>query len=143
MNINSLTAVQQRVVNAHHITTLSMISAPLPLQYKEGFASVSLYYLLHCLPGTMKEISIPLRHAASHLNSNGTLFGATVLGDDTNHNMLDKFLISIYNGKYFFCKNLGDERELYHTLTDIFEQIEMLCVGKVALFTGRTIRQQC
>lgn len=141
MNANSLAAAQQRVRHTHHITTIKHdIYDPLPQQCAGQFDSVSLYYLLHCLPGTMTEKAIAIRNAASALNTKGVLFGATILGDDANHNMFGKKLMSFYNAKRIFSNRNDNEPALRHVLTALFEEVEIFCIGKVALFSARSRR---
>lgn len=137
MNSNSLAAAQQRVRHTHHVTTIKHdIYDPLPQQCVGKFDSVSLYYLLHCLPGTMTEKAIAIRNAASALNHKGVLFGATILGDDADHNMFGKQLMHFYNAKRIFSNRQDNEPALRHILTTLFEQVETCCIGKVVLFSA-------
>ena len=45
-----------------------------------GFDSVSLNYLLHCLPGNLASKSIVFEHVKPLLRDDGVIFGSTILG---------------------------------------------------------------
>ncbi|WP_080761921.1 class I SAM-dependent methyltransferase [Aeromonas hydrophila] len=137
VNQKSLTVAKQRVGKLHHTTTIKHdIFSPLPQQHEEQFDSVSLYYLLHCLPGSLAEKTIALRNASTALKPQGTLFGATILGNGVSHNFFGKKLMSIYNSKGIFSNKQDTEADLRHALKGIFKSVEIINVGKVALFAA-------
>src|SRR5206468_12623812 len=45
------------------------------------FDSISLTYLLHCLPGTINTTSAVFRHLKPLLNQSGVMFGTTLLSE--------------------------------------------------------------
>ena len=72
-----------------------------------GFDSISLNYLLHCLPGNLASKSIVFSHVKSLLRDGGVIFGSTILGEGVRHNPLAGQLMKIYNAKGIFS-NLSD-----------------------------------
>ena len=52
---------------------------PYPAALHGQFDSISMFYLLHCLPGNISTKSCVIRNAAQALTDDGTLYGATIL----------------------------------------------------------------
>ncbi|MGK3198713.1 class I SAM-dependent methyltransferase [Enterobacter ludwigii] len=107
---------------------------PFPSHLHDQFDSVSLFYLLHCLPGTMKEKSPVIRNAATALTDEGCLFGATILGDDIGHNAFGRKLMAVYNKKGIFSNRTDNIEDLQTILSEAFHQVDIKVEGKVALF---------
>lgn len=109
-----------------------------PLDAAVGpFDSIALFYLLHCLPGSLAQKGRAFAQLAPVLAPGGVVFGATILGDVAGHNGFGQRLMTLYNRKGIFG-NAGDtledlERELHRH----FAQVEMRQVGRVALFSAR------
>jgi SAM-dependent methyltransferase len=102
-----------------------------------GFDSISLNYLLHCLPGNLASKSIVFEHVKPLLRDGGVIFGSTILGEGVRHNPLAKQLIKIYNAKGFFS-NLSDRQsDLEAGLKAHFDEHTIHIVGCVALFSAR------
>lgn len=102
-----------------------------------GFGSISLNYLLHCLPGDLTSKSIVFSHVKSLLSDGGVVFGSTILGEGVRHNPLAKQLMKIYNARGIFS-NLSDRQsDLEAGLKGHFEEHTIHVVGCVALFSAR------
>ena len=102
-----------------------------------GFGSISLNYLLHCLPGNLASKSIVFEHVKPLLRDGGVIFGSTILGEGVWHNPLAKQLMKIYNAKGIFS-NLSDRQsDLDAGLKAHFDQHTIHIVGCVALFNAR------
>src|SRR5580693_7442666 len=102
-----------------------------------GFDSISLNYLLHCLPGNLASKSIVFEHVKPLLRDGGVVFGATILGEGVRHNPLAKQLMKIYNAKGFFS-NLSDRQsDLEAGLQAHFDELTIHIAGCVALFSAR------
>ncbi len=98
------------------------------------FDSVSLNYILHCLPGTMSQKAVAFDHIKSVMNPGGKLFGTTILGKGVNQNGLAKKLLILYNNKKIM-HNLNDNIEtLLHELQQRFSSVQIKIQGCVALF---------
>jgi hypothetical protein len=66
-----------------------------------GFDSISLKYLLHCLPGNLASKSIVFEHVKPLLRDGGVIFGSTILGEGVRHNPLAKQLMRFTTRKEF------------------------------------------
>jgi hypothetical protein len=113
-----------------------------------GFGSISLNYLLHCLPGDLASKSIVFEHVKSLLRDGGIIFGSTILGEGVRHNPLAKQLMKIYNAKGIFS-NLSDRQsDLESGLKAHFDERTIHIAGCVALFSARkriawTVARDC
>ncbi|EEM2539792.1 methyltransferase domain-containing protein [Salmonella enterica subsp. enterica serovar Morehead] len=137
MNLHSLNAAKTRAGKTHiHDTLQHNICEPLPAGWRGRFDSVSLFYLLHCLPGIMVD-KAAVRHAAMALTGTGTLYGATILGKGVRHNPFGSRLMSVYNRKGIFCNTDDTVEDLHQNLSDVFENVEVSVTGTVALFSAR------
>lgn len=102
------------------------------------FDSMSLFYLLHCLPGTMSDKADAVFGAlAPHLNPQGMIYGATLLGDASNHNGLGRRLMAVYNKKGIFSNRSDTAHDLQTALSRYFEGVSLRVHGRVALFCAR------
>lgn len=102
-----------------------------------GFDSISLNYLLHCLPGSLATKGIVFEHVKPLLGDGGVVFGSTILGEGVRHNPLAKELMKIYNAKGIFS-NLSDQKsDLEAGLKAHFDDHTIHVVGCVALFSAR------
>jgi 2-polyprenyl-3-methyl-5-hydroxy-6-metoxy-1,4-benzoquinol methylase len=101
------------------------------------FDSVSLNYVLHCLPGTLAQKAIVFDHIKEVLNPGGQLFGSTILGKGTRKNWLANRLLSIYNNKKIMNNLNDDDETLKLELEKRYSNVEIHIKGCVALFSGR------
>jgi hypothetical protein len=102
-----------------------------------GFDSISLNYLLHCLPGNLATKSIVFEHVKPLLRDEGVIFGSTILGEGVRHNPLAKQLMKIYNAKGIFS-NLSDRQSYLEAgLKAHFDEHTTHIAGCVALFSAR------
>lgn len=99
-----------------------------------AFDSISLFYLLHCLPGTMADKAIAFEHLGALLRPAGTLFGATVVNDPARSNPGASALTSLYNRLGVFSNEADDEASLRRELEKRFRAVRIERVGCVALF---------
>lgn len=101
------------------------------------FDSISLNYVLHCLPGDLPQKAIAFDHIKAVLNENGKVFGTTILGDEIKKNWLASKLMTVYNQKKFFG-NINDSREtLLDELNKRFDHVTVTIKGCVAFFVGK------
>jgi SAM-dependent methyltransferase len=102
-----------------------------------GYDSISLFYVLHCLPGTMDDKETAIANLKRYLSKTGVLYGATILGEEAAHNSIGRSLLKIYNDKGIF-HNLGDTlNDLERMLRRQFRNVEVRRHNKVALFVAR------
>ncbi|WP_244422710.1 class I SAM-dependent methyltransferase [Liberibacter crescens] len=138
LNYNSLEATRNRIKHFQPLLIQEDILNPTEKLGNQKFESISLFYLLHCLPGNM-----PIKAAAvfdflrQHLTANGTLYGATILGDQVIHNWLGCRLMNLYNKKGIFDNQHDTLADLEATLSRFFKKISVRQHGKVAMFTAK------
>lgn len=136
LNPASLAAAARRIAHlrprTHRVNVLEPFALP-----EAPFDSVSMNYLLHCLPGPLADKAPALRHAAAQLRPGGTLFGATILGDEAGHNGFGRLLMRAYNARGIFGNRGDTAAGLRALLEQVLQDVELRVVGKVALFSGR------
>jgi len=101
------------------------------------FGSVGLNYLLHCLPGTMREKAVLFDHLKPHLEREAVVFGATILQGGAPRSAAARKLMRIYNKKGVFSNKEDTEEALEAELSRRFSLVDIKMVGCVALFTAR------
>ncbi|KAI9739234.1 MAG: hypothetical protein M1834_007447 [Cirrosporium novae-zelandiae] len=137
LNQNSLNAASARF-NRPASTTCILHDITTPLPTSTRYDSISLMYLLHCMPGPPShKARIIFAHLKHNLQPDGTLFGSTILGKGVRHNLLGKALMWYYNYTGIFG-NEGDGAEgVLDALREEFEVVEGRVVGTVLLFVAR------
>ncbi|HEX8956596.1 MAG TPA: class I SAM-dependent methyltransferase [Burkholderiaceae bacterium] len=137
LNRNSLAAACARIAHLHPVAIEDDVLHPSGALGARQYDSISLFYLLHCLPGSMEEKAAVFALLSRHLTKNGVLYGATILGDEAGHNWFGGKLMKVYNKKGIFG-NAGDTLEgLKSALGRHFAETTVERHGKVALFTAR------
>ncbi|KUM44499.1 class I SAM-dependent methyltransferase [Pseudomonas sp. EpS/L25] len=135
LNPASLAAARQRLGRPAQVLRHDVLE-PLPATVGP-FDSIALFYLLHCLPGSLAQKGRVFAQLATGLAPGGVLFGATILGDAAGHNGFGRRLMALYNRKGIFG-NAGDSlADLEGELRKHFAQVELRQVGRVALFSAR------
>jgi SAM-dependent methyltransferase len=136
LNDNSLRAAAARsAVPAK--TVRHDVMEPLPPSLHGRFDAVSIFYLLHCLPGSMLEKEKAIVALKAALVAGGVMYGATVLGEAAGHNALGRLLMRIYNRKGMFGNRTDTLESLQAVLQRHFGRVEVRQHGKVALFVAR------
>lgn len=100
------------------------------------FDSVSMFYLLHCLPGNISDKGAVIRNAACALTDNGVLYGATILGEGVEHNAFGRKLMNVYNRKGIFSNRNDSPEGLREILSAQFAEVTITVQGTVALFSA-------
>ena len=100
------------------------------------FDSISINYLLHCIPGTIaektKKTLINIEKLAS---PNAKVFGSTIVADQPNS--LAQKLMTFYQGKGIFHNQQDTEAELTKILESRLHDVSIQRIGSVVLFSGR------
>lgn len=107
--------------------------APLTLDLAP-VASVGLTYVLHCLPGRMREKLAAVDHLRPLMGKGAVLFGATILGRGIAPNRAARALLDFYNAKGVFNNREDDMTSLRDGLSQRFDEVEIESEGCVALF---------
>ncbi len=103
----------------------------------EKFDSISMNYLLHCLPGDMSGKSVVFKNLSEWLNDDGVLFGSTILGKGYKKGFSAAKLMDFYNSKGIF-DNLNDDAEgLKRALENRFSDVKIEVNHCVAIFIAK------
>jgi SAM-dependent methyltransferase len=127
------------------------VFAPLPLRSPaasgehepEKFDSISLFYLLHCLPGPCSSKCAVFANVAPHLKDDGAVFGATILGvgAGVRHNWLGRRVMEGYNRRGIFGNRDDNAEEFVAALGKEFANVESKVVGAVLLFKAWGVKR--
>lgn len=146
LNPNALQVAEKRVRGAGYAGSVTAIRhnvfETLPEPIQGTFDAISLFYLLHCLPGTFPDkASAVFRTLSRGLAPGGTVYGATILGREARHTALGRLLMWVYNRHGVWGNQDDTEEGLRDALEEWFEEVEVTIVGAVALFVGRGARK--
>ncbi|HBQ2940102.1 TPA: class I SAM-dependent methyltransferase [Klebsiella pneumoniae] len=137
LNPASLKAASARVGEDRiHYKVRHDVFESYPEELHGKFDSISMYYLIHCLPGTMEDKRIVIKNAKAALTKGGILYGATILGDKVRNNSFALKLLQIYNKKGIFSNFSDSEEELKKMLSHYFKNIDVIVKGAVAMFSA-------
>jgi 2-polyprenyl-3-methyl-5-hydroxy-6-metoxy-1,4-benzoquinol methylase len=135
LNANCLDAAGRRLARYRPEVYRANILDPIGLDISR-FDSISLTYLLHCLPGSIKTKSAVFRHLKPLLNPGGVMFGATLLSEGVYRSWAAKRLMAFYNAKGIFTNDHDDLEGLRVVLSEHFTTVTVDVVGCAALFSG-------
>lgn len=118
-------------------TLLANCLEPLPTAQK--FDSISMFYLLHCLPGPFSRKAKVFSTVKRNLAADGVCIGATILraGQGTEETAMS------YWSRWWLLRNGiidnegDDRRSMEEALRLNFEEVESWMVGKVLLWRAR------
>jgi ubiquinone/menaquinone biosynthesis C-methylase UbiE len=137
LNENSLQAAAAQVKQAKVRTFMRDVMQPSSEPEDTGYDSISLFYLLHCLPGTMDDKETAIANLKRYLSKDGVLYGATILGDQAAHNPIGRMLLKLYNDKGVFHNTADTLDNLQRMLRRQFQNVQIRRHNKVALFVAR------
>ncbi|MFL0796446.1 MAG: class I SAM-dependent methyltransferase [Cellvibrionaceae bacterium] len=136
LNANSLQIAAERNKRFNPETYQANILEPISIDCKK-FDSLSLHYVLHCLPGSLHQKATCFQHLKPLLNPEATVFGSTILGTGVERNALANYVSNTYNRKGIFC-NSEDSLEILTTvLSEHFSSYEVRQEGSVLIFHGQ------
>jgi SAM-dependent methyltransferase len=134
LNPSSLEAAKRRIGRATTRTLKHDVMSPIP--GGERFDSISLFYLLHCLPGPLEAKAAVFGLLKHNLAPGGVLFGATILGDQADHNAFGRKLMKVYNSKAIFSNRQDDESGFEAHLRKHFGSVSLKREGCVLMFSA-------
>jgi ubiquinone/menaquinone biosynthesis C-methylase UbiE len=138
LNENSLETTSKAINHLEPEVYCRDVLEPFELNV-DKFDSISVNYLLHCLPGDLIDKGIMFKHLKKYLNHGGVIFGSTILGQGTKLNFFAQKLMNLYNKKGIFSNNKDDLESLLISLNEHFSDVKVEVVGAVALFSGKNI----
>jgi ubiquinone/menaquinone biosynthesis C-methylase UbiE len=137
LNENSLRAAAAQVKQAKVRTFMRDVMQPSSEPADTGYDSISLFYLLHCLPGTMDDKETAIANLKRYMSKDGVLYGATILGDEAAHNSIGRMLLKLYNDKGVFHNMADTLDDLQKMLRRQFQNVQIRRHNKVALFVAQ------
>lgn len=108
---------------------------------QRAFSSVGLGFLFHCLPEGGQGKWRALDHLAPTLESDGVLFGSTILGEPTPPLARQRWLTNAYNRRGIFSNTTDSVDRLRTELSHRFEDVQVDTEGLIALFSARQPKQ--
>ncbi len=124
---------------AGHRTERVLANALEPLPLAEGtYDSAALSFLLHCIPGSLKEKGIALAHAARAVRPGGIVFGSTVLASGVPVSRAGRLLMRGLNRRGVFHNDRDSLGDLRDQLEAHFDRHELVVRGCVGLFRAWT-----
>lgn len=132
LNPSSLAAAERRIGRPGTRTLQHDVMAPIP--NGELFDSISLFYLLHCLPGPLDAKAAIFAHLKHNLAAGGVVFGATILGNEAGHNGFGSKLMAVYNKKGIFGNSHDTQAGFEAHLRTHFSDVTLKREGVVLLF---------
>ena len=137
LNENCLRAAAAEVKQAKVRTFRRDLMQPGSEPADTGYDSISMFHVLHCLPGTMDDKETAIANLKRYLSKEGVLYGVTILGNEAGHNAMGRMLLKLYNDRGVM-HNLGDRfDDLQRMLRRQFQNVEVRRHNKVALFVAR------
>lgn len=101
------------------------------------YDSVAINYLLHCIPGSIKEkLDSIFNNIISSLEAGRkvTIFGSTIICDEDKHTKLSNAVMSFYQRKGIFHNQLDTYADLQSSLNSYSKDFSVELTGCVALF---------
>jgi trans-aconitate methyltransferase len=139
VNAHALRKAARRIDHHRPEVYEADIRAPLTIDVLP-FDSIGLNFVLHCLPGSLREKSSVLGRLAAYLTPGGVLFGATLLGAGVSPSALARALMTRYQSRGIFSNATDDEPALRAALAEHFHDVTIETIGCAALFSARGLR---
>ena len=106
-----------------------------PLSLKEMFDSVSMYYLLHCIPAPMRDKCSIFSHIKYNMTADGIIHGATILGKGVaDDNWFGKRIRRRCLNRGVFHNKEDNAYEFEEALRKNFKKVETRVVGAVFIW---------
>jgi ubiquinone/menaquinone biosynthesis C-methylase UbiE len=134
LNPSPLAYTAQRLGRYEVTQIQANVLEPLPLDGPVD--SAGLNFLLHCVPGSLKDKGVVLKNAATVVRPGGILFGSTILSAGVPVTPQARLLMKFFNARGIFHNdrdNLDDLREALAGLG----RYKLVVRGCVALFRAR------
>ena len=104
----------------------------------DKFDSISINYVMHCVPGSFKEKGVAFSNLAVLLAPGATLFGTTVLSQHVHKNVLARPFMWLMNALEVFNNRNDSARELEAYLREHFQVVQFELAGVTAFFAVKS-----
>ncbi len=139
-NAECLSHTARRIVryrpDVYRADILRPLDSSIPAFEGPAFESVSLFYLLHCLLGTLKSKAVVFDHLRPWLAPGAKLFGATLVQGSVPRSLLARRLMEAYNAKGVFCNRNDTVEDLTESLSARFPTSSVTVEGGVAMYVA-------
>jgi SAM-dependent methyltransferase len=136
MNEATLDYTAQRMRFFETVKVVGNALEPLPVA-NGSHDSAALSLLMHCIPGSLHEKGVAIKHAAATVRPGGIVFGSTVLSQGVTVSPAGRWLMKIFNEKGIFHNDKDSLRDLRTVLERNFADFELYTRGSVGLFRAR------
>lgn len=136
INANALGYALARVSRYRPVGWLYNVLEPIEFG-QPAFDSVSVNYLLHCLPGNLEAKARVFDHLRPLMNPGAVVFGSTLLNGGVTRGWAARRLMSIYNARGIFSNVHDDIDGLRRALAARFREVSVEVTGCAALFSAR------
>jgi SAM-dependent methyltransferase len=136
LNQNSLDFTARRIARYNPETYRRNVLEPIAID-AAPFDSVSMSYLLHCLPGTIDTKAVAFDHLAALMNPGAVIFGATLLQGGVPRSWLATRMMDVYNARGIFSNRDDDLAGLMRALVRRFRDVFVEVMGCAAMFSAR------
>ncbi|MBF6137742.1 class I SAM-dependent methyltransferase [Nocardia otitidiscaviarum] len=121
-------------------TVTSSVLEPLPDTAGDGYDSVGINFVFHCLPGSFADKGVAFEYLARVLTDDGVLFGSTIL-NQRPATWFGRALTSAYTRAGAFNNAADDRPGLEAALRAAFTEVELTDIGDVTNFIARGPRR--
>ncbi len=136
LNQSCLDRASGRIARYAPRTYRRNVLQPIPFD-EEPFDSISLNYLLHCLPGALPAKAVVFDHLLPLLKPGGVMFGSTLLSGEVERSRVARWLMEKYNRRGIFANAEDSRSALEAELQSRFTESHVQPIGCAALFWAR------
>lgn len=134
LNPNSLAHTAERLARYETVQVRANVLEPLPVD--GPYDSAGLNFLLHCVPGSIREKAAVLRNAAAVVKPGGVVFGSTILSTGVRVLPQARLLMRAFNKRGIFHNDRDSLDDLRRVLSGL-GSYKLVVRGCVALFRAR------
>lgn len=135
LNSHSLAAAAQRIRRYNPKTLSANVLEPFAVA--GTYDSAGLCFLLHCLPGTIRDKAAVFDHIRPALSKGAKVFGATIVQGDAPRSWTAQALMDAYNRRGIFSNANDTAQDLEAELHKRFDGVRVTRRGAVAMFEAR------
>ena len=133
LNRDSLEVTAHRISRYNPVCYIRNVLEPISLP-ELAFGSISINYLLHCIPGNISEKAIVFDYLLPHLQEGGVIFGSTLVPHGVPTSWAARKLMEFYNNKGIFHNHDDCLEDLHTALSSRFPHYEIGTKGCAVIF---------
>lgn len=107
---------------------------PIPQEKYEKFDSVSMFYVVHCVPGPASRKTVVFENVKNCMTEDGVLTGATVLGKGVEDNFVGRRVRAHCLADGVFDNRDDDAETFIRALRENFHHVEVDVIGVSLVF---------